>query len=264
MDYVINRIADSSRPLDLGDTALMNVPTAPPMIGLDRLDNDLAGWLDRVLIRPGLMPASSFEAAFVAIVEASAPDPMDAWTAFYRNTINGLTRGGTDPGGTISEFAPVHERAVSLVRGEDVLELGSCFGFLALRLARSGFRVTALDLVPGTMRLLTGVAARLGVTVRAVAGDVTAVPLADGCADTVLAVHLLEHLPAGSGATALAEMVRLARRRVVVAVPYEEEPNPTWGHVRRFDSRALADLGDTTGLRYQVHEHHGGWLVLER
>lgn len=263
MDYVINRKAISSSPLDLGDTALVSVPTALPMIGLDRLDNDLAGWLDRVLIRPGLLPASSFEAAFVAIVQASAPDPMDAWTAFYRNTIEGLTRGGTDPGGTIAEFAPVHERAVSLVRGDEVLELGSCFGFLSLRLARAGHRVTALDLVPGTMRLLTDVAARLGVTVHAVAGDVTAVPLADRCADTVLAVHLLEHLPAGSGAAALAEMVRLARRRVVVAVPYEDEPNPTWGHLRCFDTPALNELGESTGLRYEVHEHHGGWLVLD-
>ncbi|HEY9414716.1 MAG TPA: mycofactocin oligosaccharide methyltransferase MftM [Pseudonocardia sp.] len=241
------------------------LPPGLPTIGLDRLDNDLAGWLDRTLIRPGLLPASSFEEAFVAIVQASAPDPMDAWTAFYRNTIHGLARGaGTDPEGTIAEFAPVHERAVSLVEGADVLELGCCFGFLSLRLARSGHRVTALDLVPGTMRLLTNVAARLGVAVHAVAGDVTAVPLADGCADTVLAVHLLEHLPEEAGAVALAEMVRLARRRVVVAVPFEDEPNPTWGHLRCFDTRSLAELGESTGLSHRVEEHHGGWLILDR
>jgi SAM-dependent methyltransferase len=234
------------------------------MIGLDRLDNDLAGWIERVLIRPGLLAPSAFEDAFVAIVTACAPDPIDAWTAFYRNTIDGLARGGTDPGGTIAEFAPVHERAVSLVTGHDVLELGSCFGFLSLRLARAGHRVTAVDLVPGTMRLLTEVARRLGTTVAAVAGDVTAVPLADGCADTVLAVHLLEHLPVDAGATALAEMVRLARRRVVVAVPFEDEPNPAWGHVRCFDTRALDELGASTGLAYEVREHHGGWLVLDR
>ena len=264
MDYVINRTGISTWALDVGDTCLVTAAvTALPMIGLDRLNNDLAGWLDRVLIRPGLLAPSSFEDAFVAIVASCAPDPMDAWTAFYRNTIDGLARGGTEPGGTIAEFAPVHERAVSLVQGRDVLELGCCFGFLSLRLAREGHRVTALDLVPGTMGLLTQVAARLGVTVAGVAGDVTAVPLADRCADTVLAVHLLEHLPVEAGATALAEMVRLARRRVVVAVPFEDEPNPTWGHVRCFDARALADLGASTGLRYEVREHHGGWLVLD-
>ena len=65
---------------------------------------------------------SSFEDAFVAIVQSSAPDPMDAWTAFYRNTIARLANGGTEPGGTIAEFAPVHERAVSLVQGRDVLD----------------------------------------------------------------------------------------------------------------------------------------------
>lgn len=244
----------------MGHTAQV---TALPTIALDRLDNDLAGRLDRELIRPGLLPASSFEQAFVAIVQASAPDPMDAWTAFYRNTMHGLRHGGTDPDGTIAEFAPVHEHAVSLARGTDVLELGSCFGFLSLRLAQAGHRVTALDLVPGTMGLLSAVAARLGVTVAAVAGDVTAVPLANGCADTVFAVHLLEHLPEPAGAVALAEMVRLARRRVVVAVPFEDEPNPTWGHVRCFDTGALAELGAATGLAYEVAEHHGGWLVLD-
>ncbi len=86
-------------------------------------------------------------------------------------------------------------------------------------------------------------------------------PLADRCADTVLAVHLLEHLPPAEGAAVLAEMLRLARRRVVVAVPYEDEPNPTWGHVRTFDAARLHDLGAATGRTYRVEEHHGGWLV---
>jgi 2-polyprenyl-3-methyl-5-hydroxy-6-metoxy-1,4-benzoquinol methylase len=110
--------------------------------------------------------------------------------------------------------------------GPDVVELGCCFGFLALRLADSGHRVTAVDISPGTVALLARMAPRLGLHVNAVAGDARSAPLESRSADTVLAVHLLEHLPEESGAAVLGEMLRLARRRIVVAVPYEPVPNP--------------------------------------
>ncbi|HEY2206380.1 MAG TPA: mycofactocin oligosaccharide methyltransferase MftM [Pseudonocardia sp.] len=235
------------------------------MIPLDRLDNDLAGWLDEVLIRTGVLPPSAFEAAFTAIVRASAADPMDAWAAFYRNTLRGLTDGGGAPGGTVAQWAPVHRTAASLAVGTDVVELGCCFGFLSLRLADRGHRVTAVDLSSGTVALLRAMADHLGLPpVHTVAGDATAVPLADGCADTVYAVHLLEHLPPERGLQVLTEMLRLARRRVVVAVPFEDEPNPAWGHVRRFDLAALIELGVAGGVPFRVWEQDGGWLVLDR
>lgn len=236
----------------------------PPVPDLDHLDNDLAGWLDRVLIRTGVLAPSAFETAFTAIVQAAAPDPLDAWTAFYRNTLSGLLGGRARPGGTIAEWAPIHTMAESLVLGSDVLELGCCFGFLSLRLASAGRRVTALDLSPGTVRLLCTVAARLGIGLTALVGDATAIPLADRCADTVLAVHLLEHLPESSAGTVLTEMLRVARRRVIVAVPYEDEPNAAWGHVRRFDAASLTALGAQVCPRLRVLDHHGGWLVLDR
>lgn len=228
------------------------------------LDNDLAGRLARTW--PDITPAE-FERRFVRIVEDSAADRLEAWTAFYRNTLSGLAAGGGEPGGTIAEFAPVHARAAALALGPEVLELGCCFGFLSLRLAGAGHRVTAVDLSAATVALLAAVADRLGVPVGAVAGDATAVPLADGCADTVYAVHLLEHLPPAAGAAALREMLRLARRRVVVAVPFEDQPNPAWGHVRRFDTATLATLGtavgSATGAAHRVEEYHGGWLLFD-
>jgi SAM-dependent methyltransferase len=232
------------------------------MIALERLDNDLSGWLARTLIAPGLLPPHAFEDAFVAVVAGASEDPDDAWLAFYRNTLAALA-GGARPGGTNAEMAPVHERAAELVVGTEVVELGCCFGFLALRLARAGRRVTAVDISPGTVALLARMAPRLGVSLAAVAGDAAATPLRTGCADTVLAVHLLEHLPEPVGTAVLEEMLRLARRRVVVAVPYEDEPDPTWGHVRRFDHAELRRLGAGTGREFTVTDHHGGWLVID-
>ncbi|MBN9109054.1 MAG: class I SAM-dependent methyltransferase [Pseudonocardia sp.] len=231
------------------------------MITLDRLDNDLAGWLARTLVAPGVLSPEAFEAAFVAVVTAAADDPDEAWLAFYRNTLGALeTRARVS--GTCAEIAPVHERAAGLAIG-DVVELGCCFGFLSLRLAAAGHRVTALDLVPGTAALLARMSRRLGRPVHAMAADATAVPLASRSADTLFAVHLLEHLPPRAGQQVLAEMLRVARQRVVVAVPFEDEPDRTWGHVRRFDLADLHTLGHTTGRPFTVAEHHGGWLVVD-
>jgi SAM-dependent methyltransferase len=230
-------------------------------IGLGEISNDLADWIAADLLAPGLLDPSAFERTFVSVVLSTDPDPATAWTAFYRNTLAELAAGGT-PGGTNAGMAPVHARAVELAVGS-VVELGCCFGFLALQLAAAGHEVTAVDLSAGTVRLLASVAPGLGLSLRTLAGDATAVPLADRAADTVYAVHLLEHLPPAVAPVVLAEMLRVARRRVVVAVPYEDEPNPAWGHIRTFDDAALDALGAATGRPYRVDTHHGGWLVLD-
>ena len=220
----------------------------------DELSNDLAGWIADDLVAPGLIPASAFERTFVSVVGS-------AWLPFYRNTLRELEAGGA-PGGTNAGMAPVHERAAALAVGS-VVELGCCFGFLSLRLAHDGHPVTAIDLSPGTVALLASVAPALGASLHALVGDAMAVPVADRSADTVFAVHLLEHLPPPLAARVLGEMLRVGRRRVVVAVPFEDAPNPTWGHIRTFDLSALDALGAATGLPYAIEEHHGGWLVID-
>jgi len=89
------------------------------------------------------------------------------------------------------------------------------------------------------------------------------------CADTVTAVHLIEHIDPIATRAVLREALRLARRRVVVAVPFEDEARACYGHIQRFDHAALVDLGaelcaaDPT-LGAAVHEYHGGWLIVDR
>lgn len=224
-------------------------------IGAAELSNDLAGWIADDLIAPGRLAPERFEDTFVEIVGG-------AWEAFYRNTLRELAAGGA-PGGTNAGMAPVHQRAAELAAGS-VAEIGCCFGFLSLRLARAGHAVTAVDLSPGTVALLAAVAPALGVELNAVAGDALAVPLRDGAVDTACAVHLLEHLPPALAPVVVGELLRVARRRVVVAVPFEDEPNPAWGHVRTFTLVDLDALGAATGLPHRVDEHHGGWLVIDR
>ena len=56
----------------------------------------------------------------------------------------------------------------------------------------------------------------------------------------------------------------MARHRVVIAVPYEDEPNSLFGHVRTIGPEDLRRVGERTGWRADVREFCGGWLVLDR
>ena len=45
---------------------------------------------------------------------------------------------------------------------------------------------------------------------------------------------------------------------------YLVEADETFGHVRTVSLDDLAAWGHASGLRWDVTEHHGGWLVLDR
>jgi 2-polyprenyl-3-methyl-5-hydroxy-6-metoxy-1,4-benzoquinol methylase len=236
----------------------------------ERIDNDLAGLVAEELFAPGWLTGSDlFERLMTGIVLTSGPDAAAAWELFYRNTLARLAELARDSGpvpsgcGSLAAYAPVYAHALSLVGTGPVLELGSCFGFLALQLAER-VPVTASDVTANTVRLLARVAPRLDRHVDTLICDAARVPRPDRSYDTVLAVHLLEHLHPEHGAAVLAEMQRLAVRRVVVAVPFEEEPTAAFGHVRVFGPEELRALGTASGWSWESHEHHGGWLVLDR
>ena len=228
----------------------------------DEISDELAVLLATELDDAGVLRGQDeFEAVFTGVVQSVTDDESDAaWLRFYRNSLDRLERGS-------SAFAPIHQHAASLVVGREIVDLGSCFGFFPLRMAAAGFDVTATDLSRPTMELLDRTSPPLRRPLRTVVCDAASVPLSDGAADTVTVLHLLEHLDADAAAAVLHEAMRLARRRVVVAVPFEDVPRACYGHVQRFDVRVLAAIADAwrgSGVEATVHEFHGGWLVLDR
>jgi 2-polyprenyl-3-methyl-5-hydroxy-6-metoxy-1,4-benzoquinol methylase len=230
-----------------------------------RIDDDVAHLLAAELFAPGWIGGVEvFERLLTGIVLTTAADPVTAWATFYRNTLLGLSPSAERLRDRPVAFAPVHARCRELVPDGSVLELGCCFGFLALQLAAAGRRVTAADLSAGTVELLTRMAPELGLPLRTLVCDAARVPQPDASHDTVVLVHLLEHLEPAHGALAVAEALRVARRRVVVAVPYEDVADHVYGHVRTVTATDLADLGRVSGWRWSVQDHHGGWLVLDR
>jgi SAM-dependent methyltransferase len=237
----------------------------------DQLDNDVTGLLAEELFAPGwLSGVEIFERVLTGLVRSCIDDPMLAWGTFYGNTLARIRQcwrapaAANDLGRTpISEFAPVYAHALQLIQAGRVLDVGSCLGFLPLLLAeRPANTVTASDLADGTMCLLAAVAAARGLQVSTLVCDAARIPVPDDWAETVSVIHLLEHMSPEHGSAVLGEALRVARRQVMVAVPFEAEPAALYGHVRTFDLRQLGELGDSTGHRYSVHEHHGGWLVL--
>ncbi|MFZ2510593.1 MAG: mycofactocin oligosaccharide methyltransferase MftM, partial [Gordonia sp. (in: high G+C Gram-positive bacteria)] len=221
-------------------------------------DSRLVQGLGELVEARVLSGQGGFEAAAVAVVSSVAADPAAAWFAFYANSLAELSDGR-------SAFAPIHARALDLLAGDEVLEVGCCFGFFAVRCAQSGHRVHACDLTAGAVSLLDQVAPRLGVEVQAVCGDARVLPFGDGAVDTVTLIHLLEHLDADDVEATLTEAFRVARRRVVVAVPFEDEPTEHYGHLQRLSED---DLHRWAALvpqaRSEIFTDHGGWLILDR
>lgn len=245
------------------------------------VDNDVAMLLDGELFAPGWAGgADTFERLFTGVVLSCHDDALTSWEGFYRATLDRLTHlvgsdgHGAAPEGTLAAFAPVYRRAEELVREAvttSLLDLGSCFGFFPLRLAAEGhgeLAVQAADISPGTCDLLARVSLRLGSPVPVLVCDAACVPLPDAEVDTVTLLHVLEHVDARHGDAILAEVVRLARRRIVVAVPLETEPDAAFGHVRTISLEDLAAWGSELEAagpwRARVEEFHGGWLVLDR
>ena len=234
------------------------------------LDNNLAGLLAGELFAPGwLSGAEIFERVFTGVVRSCVAGTMPAWLTFYTNTMARIRAcwqppgQAFQPGSPITDFAAIYRRALRLIPAGRVLDVGSGFGFLPLLLARRRQgSVIASDLSPGSVRLLGSVAEALGSLVETLVCDAAQVPLPARSVDTVAVIHLLEHLGPEHGDRALHEALRLARHRVVVAVPFEDEPTAAYGHVRSFSRADLVGLGRRHGGRFQVGDHCGGWLVL--
>ena len=240
------------------------------------IEDSLTDLINEELFRPGWVSGSAvFESIFTGVVLTSKPDPLDAWVLFYRNTIARYPSVGTPPPSDpvaahqhgLLNFVSLHRHADALVPDRaSVLEVGACFGFLSLYLARlPGRTVLASDISRGTVGLLSAVSRRLGVDLETFVADAARIPRPDNSVDVVLLIHLLEHLEPRHGRQAVDEALRVASRRVVIAVPYETEATQAYGHVRTIDRDDLQAWGaQARGWDWRVEDHHGGWLVLDR
>ncbi len=57
--------------------------------------------------------------------------------------------------------------------------------------------------------------------------------------DTVTAIHLLEHLSEQQLPAALLRLLQVTHHRLLIAVPYEEQPTLAYGHAQVFTPAKL-------------------------
>ena len=95
--------------------------------------------------------------------------------------------------------------------GRAVLDVGCGLGGYSLALARRGFDMTAIDVVPDYVER----ARSIGVEAELYDGE--RLPLEDGSVDTVILLEVVEHLDDPAGL--LREARRVARRNVLVTTP---------------------------------------------
>ena len=228
-----------------------------PYSPADISDAAVVAEVSALVERGALSGQEAFETAAVRLITSCDRDERRAWRSFYANSVAELQSGD-------APFSPVHQRARGLITGKSVLEVGCCFGFFALQCASDGLSVTATDICAGALDLLDDASDHLALPVQTRVGDVRSLPFDDDSFDTVTVLHLLEHLAPGDVSRAIAESCRVARRRVVIAVPYEEVASPHFGHLDTVDESDLrAWAADSPAGGSTIFSDHGGWLVLD-
>lgn len=242
-----------------------------------------------------LSEQETFERLVGAIVRSADDSERRAWHLFYDNTLSGLDRAGRQLGATdgdgaapedfIATFAAIYDRAFELIAEaapQTWLDAATCFGFLPFHLtakARAGTpdhrwppeQIFACDVDDALVSLAQDYARHTRLTnLCFFRADLLASDLAPEGAlvpprcDVVTAIHVLEHLEPAPTTEALAALWSRTGRRLIVAVPIEDTPDPRFGHRQVFDLPGLMALGQTTGGSCRCFEDHGAWLVIDR
>lgn len=142
------------------------------------------------------------------------------------------------------------------ITGESVLEVGCGRGFLTKQMAQK-FRVTASD-----MCINESLPREIPKAVF-VESFAEKLPFDDKKFDTVISTHTLEHLQ--NLPRALAELRRVARRRIIIVVPKQRPYRYTFDlHLNFFPyENSLIYSFDSKGRNYMLREIEGDWYYQE-
>lgn len=261
-----------------GQTILLHV------FGRDEIDADLICFIERELAPFGIITsAQEFGAVLFAVIASPFPAPRNQhriWLHFCLNSLSRLREQISSPAQSmpsvsyIAPFAAMYRRVFELCVGQNYLDVGCSFGFLPVLLTEHvpDARIVGCDNNPDALRFSSDLATATATThVTFTLRDVLAANFADlGRFDTVVAIHLLEHLPEQELPVALAHLLKITAKRLLIAVPYEEKIQSLYGHHQAFTSEKLHTWGKWCverlgeNSRYWCEDLMGGLLVVDR
>jgi len=209
-------------------------------------------------------------------------DVRRAWNYFGANTLQRflvfLSTVSTPPYPdytSIGSFATQYKRICELCEGRSFLDAGCESGFLPLLIAeRIPFmeQVVGADIRPDMFDVVRKLAEERGLAnVRFVQADLLASDFETiGIFDTVTAIGVIEHFSESDMYRVLANLLKATRHRLILIVPYENEPEPVYGHQQVFSSAKLQAIGEWCVQQLQgrgelwVEDCVGGLLLVER
>lgn len=209
-------------------------------------------------------------------------DARRAWNYFGANTLQRflifLSTASTPPYPdytSIGSFATQYKRICELCEGRSFLDAGCESGFLPLLIAeRIPFmeRVVGVDIRPDMFDVVRKLAEERGLSnVSFVQADLLSNDFSRvGEFDTITAIGVIEHFSESGMYQILANLLKVTRHRLILIVPYENEPDRVYGHKQIFSREKLQTIG-----RWCVHELQGkgeiwiedcvgGLLLIER
>jgi SAM-dependent methyltransferase len=175
---------------------------------------------------------------------------------------------------TIGVFANWYQRVCELCVGDSFLDAGCESGFLPLIIAeRIPFmeRIVGVDIRPDLFATMNDIAEERHLkNVRFMQADLLAPDFPTlGIFDTVTALGVIEHFSEAEMYRVLTNLLEVAKRRLILTVPYEEQPEIIYEHKQLFTREKLETLGrwclaQWGAGRQWCEDADGGLLLLER
>jgi hypothetical protein len=247
------------------------------------VDNELGYYFMEELKPLGMLATpQDFADVFGAVVNSLTPnDPQRAWHLFATNTLqryHALLNGDHDAApncaSPIDVFAALYRRVCELHVGESLLDAGCSSGFLPLVVAERFpmlTRVVGIDIRTEPFAVARKLAEeRHLVNVRFEQADLLSDDLSTfGHFDTVTVLHVLEHFAEADMYGVLKHLLALTSHRLIIAVPYEQEPESAYGHKQLFTRTKLEAVGNWCleqlgGGQATYEDCAGGLLYIDR
>jgi len=231
-----------------------------------------------------IQQSSDFGAIFSGVIGSFFPkDAHFAWHEFGAKTLQRfllfLSTARTPTVfnfyATIGIFANWYQRVCELCVGESFLDAGCESGFLPLIIAeRIPFmeRIIGVDIRPDLFEVMGEIAQERQmncvhfVQADLLAGDFTKL----GTFDTVTALGVIEHFSEAEMCQVLSNLLAVTKQRLILTVPYEEQPEILYEHKQLFTRAKLEATGEWCIQQLQgagriwCEDCDGGLLLIER